>query len=292
MGSPRSGTTLLQSLLFAHDSVLSFPETFFFLKVVPSDRDRWLRRWLRRYGLASLRAPKALRQLAALGLLPNRRRRAALPPLTVAGYARLFSQAMEAAARAARASLWLEKTPDHLLCLAEIDRHLPQAKVVHMIRSGEAVVASLYDVTQRYPDVWLGGSSADALVGAWRSNLHRSLAYVGRPNHAFVSYERLVDDTEGVLARLCAFLGLPADGDELEQLLTDYRSCAPQLTRRLSRGRGGIGLVEEPWKATVADPISNRNRSKFESLFTPDEQAEISAAVAREDHILHSFPFL
>ena len=35
VGSPRSGTTLLQGMLAAHTDVFSLPETFFFAKVLP-----------------------------------------------------------------------------------------------------------------------------------------------------------------------------------------------------------------------------------------------------------------
>jgi sulfotransferase family protein len=285
VGSPRSGTTLLQSLLFAHPAVLSFPETFFFAKVVPSPRERWRSR----VGLASAGAIEVLHDLDALGVDPVP---TGFRPVTVGQYARLFLRRMEASARRAQASLWLEKTPDHLRYLQTIERHLPEAKTVHIIRSGDAVVASLYDVKRKHPDVWRIPADPSELVEVWKSNLHRSHACIGRQNHAFVSYERLVEDTEAVLSGLCAFLGLPGDSTTVERLLADYDSASHRVSQRLSGAGDAVGLVEEPWKATVAAPITNRNGSKFEALFDSDEQHKILLAVAREEATVESFPYV
>lgn len=282
VGSPRSGTTLLQSLLTAHPSVVSFPETFFFEKVVPRAGLR------RRLGLASARTPEAIANLDALGIGCG----AARDPgrlASVGRCARIFTARMDAAARRADASLWLEKTPGHLRYVAEIERHVPRARIVHLVRAGEAVVASLHEVKQRHPDVWHGPEDLDELVGVWRANLHRTRDCVGRPNHAFVSYERLVEDPAGVMAALCAFLDLRGDSDAIDQVLAGYGASAAKVTGRVN---GSVGVVEEPWKATVAAPISNRNDAKFRALFSEAEQAVIREAVARERAVVESIPYL
>ena len=51
VGCPRSGTTLLQSLLAAHPDITSFPESHFFRHLI--DNRRWLHRT---FGIASKRA--------------------------------------------------------------------------------------------------------------------------------------------------------------------------------------------------------------------------------------------
>ncbi len=58
VGCPRSGTTLLQSVLAAHHDVFSLPETAFFCSVRPS---RWV---FRRLGLVSRLARRILVRIA------------------------------------------------------------------------------------------------------------------------------------------------------------------------------------------------------------------------------------
>ena len=63
IGCPRSGTTLLQSLLFSHPDVISFPETFFFVHACNPTGT------LHDLGLGSVGARRGLDSLAALDLL-------------------------------------------------------------------------------------------------------------------------------------------------------------------------------------------------------------------------------
>lgn len=282
VGCPRSGTTLLQSLLFAHPRVISFPETHFFPKVVISNR-------LRRLGLASRQAGEAIEYLIGLGLLEPGE--GSPQPLTVGGHARLLTKTLDAAAHRSDSSHWLEKTPNHLRYVGEIERHIPNARIVHIIRSGEAVVASLQEAARKRPDVWwpLG---IDQCVEVWRSDVHRSRSCIGRLNHAFVSYERLVAHPPSVLRRLCACLELPVDDAVLDRMLSDYAVKGTQTKGYVRLTESGPIREPEPWKDDLGAPIRNRNAGKFQTTFTPVEQAEIKRAVAREDPIMHSFPFL
>jgi hypothetical protein len=276
VGCPRSGTTLLRALLSAHPLVASFPETHFFPKVVTSNRRG-------RLGLASRRAGEAIEYLIGLGLLEPSE--GSPQPLTVRGHARLLAKTLDTAAHQSGSSHWLEKTPGHLRYVREIERHIPGSKIIHMVRSGPAVIASLHEAHRLRPDIWGPSPTISELVGIWRSDLWRSRASVGRPNHHFVSYERLVADPAGVLQRLCRFVELPADAATLDQMLSDFPSAGLQST----------GSVRDPmpWKEDeLGAPIQNRNARKFQTLFTPVEQAEIERAVGREDPIMHSFPFL
>ena len=50
--------------------------------------------------------------------------------------------------------VWIEKTPGHLRFVDQIEKLVSGAKFVHMVRNGEDVVASLYDIGKRYPELW------------------------------------------------------------------------------------------------------------------------------------------
>lgn len=286
IGCPRSGTTLLQSLLFAHPGVVSFPETFFFAKVVPSPPER-VRRRLR---IASAQAPRALRDLDSFGVPADPHPRH-LPSLTVNGYARRFVRRMDRAAIEAGARMWLEKTPRHARYVDRIQSVVPDARFIHLVRAGEAVAASLRDASNHDPAVW-PSSTPPQLVEVWRRYLRISLRCIGRPNHCFVSYERLVEEPGPVLVALCEFLGLHCDPSLLERMLAGYAASSEKVIGRLVRGPGAATLATEPWKAGTDRAIANRNQGKLQRLFTDEERAVIVAAVAEQDAAVATIPFL
>lgn len=286
VGCPRSGTTLLQSLIAAHPEVVSFPETFFFSKVVPGPPHRWRRR----LGFASTEAPVVLRDLGALGV-PADPSPPRLPTVTIHGYARRFVRRMDRAAGDASAGLWLEKTPSHARHIARITREIPDVRFVHLIREGEAVAASLRGAGNADPEVW-NSSTALQLVQVWSRYLRYSEPWIGHPRHVFVSYERLVDETADVMPRLCGFLGVSTDSAAIDQILSGYGASSERVVGRLVRSAGQPALETEPWKLDVSDQIANRNDVKFRQLFTPAEQAEVTVAVRREQALVASFPCL
>ena len=285
VGCPRSGTTLLQSLITAHPDVVSYPETFFFRRMLPSAEGR--RRHLH---LASAHAPAALRDLDALGIAadPSPPR---LPSVTVSGYARRFVRRMDRGAHEQGGCLWLEKTPSHARHIEAIQTEVPGARFVHLIRAGEAVVASLKDANSSDPAVW-PTSAPGELVALWRRYLAWSTPWIGYPDHAFVSYERLVSATESVMRSICEFAGLHATQSSVDAMISGYRVSSEGLVGRLNRSVGAVALATEPWKQDVAGEIGNRNEKKFNRLFSAAERQEISAGVATENDTLSRFPFL
>jgi hypothetical protein len=290
VGCPRSGTTLLQSLLFAHPDVVSFPETHYMRTVVP----KWVRfgGWRARAGLPLPGARSALDDLAVLGLLPQRppRHRG---PFTVRGYLRLLTSSLDAAARRAGATHWLEKTPDHLHYIKDMRRHIPGASVIHMLRSGEAVIASLREVGRSRPDVWQIPDGATELAQIWRRDVRRSARYVDCDDgHLFVSYERLVRQPAIVLEGLCSALRLSTAGGQVETMLSTHPERARDTNAYVRSAPQGAERGAEPWKQRRDGSIGEAEPGKFERLFTPAEQEQVRRIVRAEDSVLLRFSFI
>jgi hypothetical protein len=275
VGFPRSGTTLVQSLLAAHPDVLSLPETFFFMHAFPSGR-RW--RLTRR---AHPDARMCLRELEAHGIeVAPRGMRDSLPIASAGPTVRRFVRSLDATAHRDGKLAWVEKTPSHLHYVDTIERHVPDAKFVHIVRSGASAIASLYSVTHEHPEPWGGARSLETCISRWRSDIRTSYGCTGRPNHAFVSYERLVDDPSVLLLSLTRRLGLGSDLETIESMLANYAGTTSTI------------VDNEPWKSSVAAPIVNRNAARMTDLFSPAERERIERSITREEQLLAGLPLL
>ena len=257
VGCPRSGTTLVQAMLARHPAVLTLPETAFFehlcgdLKWRWGDRDaRPQRRRLRqRLGFAHKRARTALETLQhRLSCEAARLSR----PLRTESCVRRFVELLDARAQAEGRTAWIEKTPYHLLYIPEIERHVPDARFVHVIRPGEDVLASIMDANLRYEGNNAFGGGTVHWSRRWNraAQIHREHAQ--QPHHHFVFLDDLTRDMHGEWRRLCAFLGIDAAA-ELDA------SC----------GQAIADLGDEPWKRDAVSGLPGKARHKADSLFGP-----------------------
>lgn len=274
VGFPRSGTTLLQSLLAAHPDVYSLPETFFFQKLVSANRLERLG------GRAGRDAGAVLESLSEFGLaVPEESSADRVAVGSARRIARRFTTSLDAAAASNGAACWIEKTPMHLHRVRYIERYVPNATFVHMVRSGLPAIASLYVVTKQHPEKWDGARSPHDCLERWRGDLRLTRACVGRPRHHFVSYERLVADTREVVERVYRELRLPVDEALLDRVLREYGSRSRDLIR------------DEPWKAGVSTAIVDRNAARADT-FPAEVRERLEVAIAADDDLMREIPFI
>lgn len=279
VGCPRSGTTLLQSLLHAHREILSLPETHFFQQLLASDESRQCERPEYEAGLGRRRWRERKRHaLAAFGLVAPQRVHRAWRSLVEAGldaqaptgmdrwrlvaHARAFTEAMDAHCLAHRKSAWLEKTPDHLYYIEAIQRHLPDARFIHVVRDGEEVVASLHRAAQAFAP-WRPYLDVERCVSRWSRAVAESLRWIDDPRHRLVRYEDLVAAPALALHQVLGFLGCADD---------------PRLWERYTAAASELILPDEPWKRGNLEPIAQRRH--FETTFDAAQQRRIRARLS------------
>jgi len=238
VGCPRSGTTLLQGLLAGHSEILSLPETHFFSLAYPRNRLKRLLTWpalnVRRVlpALVEEIGHPELADAAAVGLWERR-------------FERPFVRSLDALAERAGKSVWVEKTPRHLHFTRVIERRVPRARFIHLLRNGVDVVASLRRASTKHADAWGGARSLRECVRRWNRDVAISLACRRRPEHLLVRYERLVADPEQELRRLCSFLGIT-----FEESMLAHERAYDRIVR-----------PSEAWKANNASPVGSRPRT-------------------------------
>lgn len=277
VGCPRSGTTLLQSIIAAHPLVFSSPETHFFADSVGQRAERMFRMpptsWRERRSRIAHRCRVALnvtnsracrRRLVEFLTDSNRPDLVAHVPKTpwsLDSAAQLYLSLGYRLTRDSGKSIWLEKTPDHLHYLDTIDRYMPSAKVICVVRSGPDNIASMYDVAHRYEDRWNPRyRTLDGCINRWLSAAQDAAGQAGRDNRLFIAYEELASNPAGVAERACRFVGMPYVSGMVEARGDVY---------------GQIVREREPHKTNIQETIAPRNGTKFHELFTPDQQAHV-----------------
>jgi hypothetical protein len=185
-GAPRSGTTLLRTLLGRHPTIASGPETTVFLRRVSSPEDIGER----------------------LGWDPAMIAQWQCESRSQVEFIERFQRAiLERSGKA----VWVEKTPKNAGRFRFVRRHFPYAKLVHIVRDGRDVVCSL----RRTPFAKLDHATSESVAAAqrcavqWRAGVRAARRFRRDPLYYELRYEDLVRDPEGTLRPLIEFLGLP-----------------------------------------------------------------------------------
>ena len=254
VGCPRSGTTLLQSMIASHSNVVSFPETHLFSKTIPINK---IGRWFKIYGKGS--SNQLLKLMEGLELSKEQ---ICLPSSTILKSREWSSYLLKNIDQLASyhaqqgESYWLEKTPRHLRYIDLIANTDPDAKFIHIIRRGENVAASMYFATNNYPEQWGGPRSIKKCVYWWNRSIKNARPYLGQKNHIFISYEQMLEQPELVMKKFCDQVHL----SHQTAMHNSFYKTAPSL----------IGN-EEKWKErNTSSDISNSK--KFDQLSAKDQQ--------------------
>lgn len=252
VGCPRSGTTLLQSLLASHPNIVSFPETHLFSRTVHINP---IVRFFSVYGRKHLR--ELNRILKEFGLSSDEsllNYKKTYKTRTWAGF--LLHKLDEIGQEYAEHNeeYLLEKTPRHLHYVDLIHNADHEVFFIHLIRNGKDVVASLSEATGTHPKKWSGNRSIGKSIFWWNRSIKLSRRYIGKSKNVHVRYENLLEEPKIVLQYICKFVGI----DYHENMVHDYHHTASSLINK-----------EESWKSKNTKKGLNTS-NKFKNL--PEKQ--------------------
>lgn len=252
VGTPRSGTTLVQRLACELPGVRVPPETHFFEEFVEGLLQR------RDFPLDAAEVREELRiflgrgNARGLGLDEDEVLRA------LGGACRqplgLFAALVQCLAGPAQ--LYGEKTPAHLRWWSPLTRALPDLKLLWVVRDPRAVVASTLQVP------WAGQDPA-ALAEEWNLDQEelREASHCLPPHRLLIlRYEDLVADPAAARSRIADFLGIAEQPHQVrvEQLF----------------------LAWETWKSRVTEPVTRDRIGAWRQALTHSQTMEIAAVCA------------
>lgn len=232
VGAPRSGTTILQSLLAAHPKITSFPETKFFHHLWTDRLSRKLPDRLHDFFHKDIRRPD-LYDSAEI----NQRQ-------STTDRVNWFVGILDKLATEEGNSIWLEKTPEHVYFIDSILDYLPDAKFIHIVRNPLDVVASMRKATQdpTTNHLWHGEWSLEFCVSRWNSAALASYSCArSTQHHLIVKYEDLLADKIRLLSECCFFIDVPYD----VEMIRNYQTKALELAQGFP-WHDGIDRAIEP----------------------------------------------
>ncbi|MEM1168646.1 MAG: sulfotransferase [Cyanobacteria bacterium P01_H01_bin.35] len=197
VGMPRSGTTLIRTLLSAHPHITISPETHF------------IKNWFKPYRHLDLNQPEQWENFwqalsyseifKSLGL-DTGKTQANLLALDNINHKNVFTVLLQSYARKMQKQRWGEKTPDHYQYLDILFRWYPDAKVIWMLRDPRAVSASL--ITKKWASSYI-----DVHARKWFYSMEKFTQIWSKDRRILlVKYESLVRKPELEMSRICNFL--------------------------------------------------------------------------------------
>jgi Sulfotransferase family len=226
VGVTRSGTTLLRMMLDAHPQLTIPPETHFVPDLIEASREEHA-------------SPERLHEV----VVGNRRwgdfhldpdelleRFEAIAPLNAGDAVRAF---FDLYAKGQGKPRWGDKTPIYINRMMLIERALPEARFIHLIRDGRDAALSRAKRVLKQP------TPMRKVAERWRNRIIRAREQGPRLGHYLeLRYEDVVLDTEATLRRICEYIDLPWDDEMLH-----YHERAAQRMQEMHRD-----LPPEPGK--------------------------------------------
>lgn len=253
IGSGRSGTTLLRSVVMAHSLINIPPES---IGRIPNS----VKKFYRYGGLAWEDLVNVILgefssfdnfPLWEIDLEPTRKILYDLDP-SERSLAKIIDQIYQAhiSAHKPEAKYWGDKSPFNTLRLKWIDRVFPNARYINLIRDGRDVVSS-YLKAGILPSV-------EVACERWNKSLEYAEEFIEQGNTErikTVHYESFVKDPEGVTRELCDFLGI-----EFEEQMFDRREDVE------------LGDDHFKFKQNVKDPITQDSIGKWKQNLTEEQK--------------------
>jgi hypothetical protein len=254
VGAPRSGTTMLRLMLDAHPELAIPPETYFITKA----QKQW-RAARRRPGenqvdtfIDSVTGHKRWPDFH-LDAGDFERRVRERDPKRLGDGVRVF---YEMYAEKIGKPRWGDKTPFYVRKMDVIQKVLPEARFIHLIRDGRGVALSI-------KDLWFGPDTIEGCAEFWVARIDEAREKAADlPHYIEIIYEDLVRDPEPNLRRIAEFIEIPFD----ERMVRFYENVDER-----------IGLETPPEEvAPDGRVVSTEERMKImENLRRPPDPSRI-----------------
>jgi hypothetical protein len=228
VGLPRSGTTWLQKLLGNHPDIGTAQESHLFNHFLGSQINAWDHMIAFEDGRGGIGVPAYQKENEFLDMLHRQVR-----------------EVLSKCDEYEKGSVFVEKTPDHIRHILDIQRVLPEARIVLMMREPADIIESMLSAGSGWGRHWAPGSivSAIRLCYYFSRKAHADYKLADQSKIHVIRYEDLRQDSSSVLRSLLTFMKVDSSDASIEKM----QSSKFELHRYGEFARiAGSTLVEEP----------------------------------------------
>jgi len=243
VGNPRSGTTLLRTILCGHSRIDIPDETGFLAHL-----GRYQSRLLSREEIGQLVGDLGKMNHEWSGLIDDVDAFCdTLPEYTL-------RHALDALYRIKTngAARWGDKGPSYVRVLPKINEIFPEARFIHIIRDGrDSVLSALKKWGDRY---WYYDTYY--LLQTWKRNVtfgRQAASWLGPSRYLEIRYEELVENTEATVRQICDFLNEPYEAAMLENTAAGKRIAGPTGHHEVAAPVSAGSVANWKTKMTVFD---------------------------------------
>ncbi|HSJ17873.1 MAG TPA: sulfotransferase [Solirubrobacterales bacterium] len=268
VGVTRSGTTLLRMMLDAHPQLTIPPETHFVPDLIEASREEHA-------------SPESLHEV----VVTNRRwgdfhldsdellaRFREIKPLNAGDALRAFYSLYAEGQGKPR---WGDKTPIYINRMMLIERALPEARMIHLIRDGRDAALSRAKRVLKEP------TPMYKVAERWRNRILRAREQAPRLDHYLeLRYEDVVLDTEQTLRRICEYVELPWDDAMLhyheraaERMKEMHRDLPPEEGKPLRPADHRMAA-----HARTSEPPDPGRLGRWKTEMSPEDRAAFEDA--------------
>lgn len=242
-GAGRSGTTLLRVILDSHSEIACGPE----LKITPLIASYW-------YDFQTKYSPFLKEYLLNEEDINNL-------------FSNMIISLLEKYRKSQNKNRIAEKSPNNITIFAHLNNLFPSSPLIHVVRDGRDVIASLLTMDWKNPDGQPIPYTNDIIEAAkyWKDTVQTGLKFANQSssnNYFLLKYEQLVESPKSTLQELFSFINEPWEESvlsfyEKERNLA-HESSASQVNKKLytsSIGRWQRDLNEN--QKEIIKPIIN-----------------------------------
>ena len=246
-GAGRSGTTMLGALLGGAQGAVTTPESLFKNRLLTSgcpDAQAALKRLEKSWRFRLWKTPLNTDEINGLD-----------PRTTAADLLLWLVDRYATKENKPEWSCWIDHSPCNIRQVPTLLTHFPDAKFIHIVRDGRAIMASFFNLT------W-GPAHPKSAAESWLRKLTPGLAAeCAYPDRVLrVRYEDLIEEPKKTLQSICAFANLPYR----EEMLTGSGFAVPEYTRHQHTLVGGG--VDKSAAGRWKKQLTERDIELFESI--------------------------
>jgi hypothetical protein len=175
-----------------------------------------------------------------------------------------FVQCLDAIAEETGSRVWVEKTPRHLHYIDLVESHMGEPVFIHIIRRGQDVVSSLYQVTHQHAEDWGGPRTLETCIERWNRDIQISWEHRSKANHHVVHYGELTENREAVTEELFRIIGLSSGPSSMRDPHSE------EIINQITTGA-------EAWKSKNRSSDVGSTSGKYQDILTAYQRQDVEA---------------